>query len=82
MNLKESTSVEILAMFSAFKERRIRLYQSFIEDLIDFEDWSIPLERLLAYYITLKKVKNYSYDLKDKVQKEIIRLTEGDFTVN
>lgn len=82
MDQKESKSIEILALFSSFREKRIRLYDSFVRDINDFHSWSIPIERLLAYYITIRNLRKHGGDLKAKVQKEIIRLTEGDFTLH
>ncbi len=81
MEEKAFSNIEILALFSSFKEKRIKLYESFIKDINDFADWSIPIERLLAYYITIKNLKKSSDDLKANVQKEIIRLTQGDVTI-
>jgi len=73
--------MEILAMFSTFKEKRIRLYDSFIKDIDDFDDWAIAAERLLAYYITARNLKNYGKIIKEQLQKELLRLNEGDFDV-
>ncbi len=79
MDSKESTSVELLAMFSSFKEKRIRLYESFIKDIDDFEDWTISAERLLAYYILVRNLKDNCKIQKELIQKELIKLSEGDF---
>ena len=82
MNEKKFASIEILALFSAFKEKRLKLYESFIKDIDDFDDWVISAERLLAYYITARNLKEHGNDLKEKIQKEIVRLHEGDFIIN
>lgn len=74
-----ATSMEILALFSFFKEKRIKLYKSFLKDIEDFENWAIPLERLVAYYITLQNQRIYGSEVKEVLQKELIRLNEGDF---
>ncbi len=79
MENKTSPNIEILALFSSFKEKRIKLYDSFIKDIEDFENWAIPAERLIAYHITLQNLKNFGEDLKEKVKKEIVLLNEGDF---
>lgn len=81
MDTINSSSIEILALFASFREKRIRLYESFIKDIDDFNNWAIPIERLLAYYITIRNLRKHGGDLKAKVQKEIIRITEGDFTI-
>ncbi len=81
MDTKVSANMEILAMFSTFKEKRIRLYDSFIKDIDDFDDWAIAAERLLAYYITARNLKNYGKIIKEQLQKELLRLNEGDFDV-
>ncbi len=77
-----ATSMEILALFSFFKERRIKLYKSFLKDIEDFENWAIPLERLVAYYITLQNQRIYGSNLKKNIQKELVRLSEEDFTTS
>ncbi len=79
MDTKVSTNSEILAMFSAFRDKRIKLYESFIKDIEDFDDWAMPLERLVAYYITLQNQRIYGSEVKEVLQKELIRLNEGDF---
>ena len=79
MDSDESTSTEILALFSTFKEKRIQLYNSFVKDIEDFQNWVIPVERMLAYFLTIMNLKKFGDDLKEKVEKEIIRLNEGDF---
>jgi len=78
MDTKVSANMEILAMFSTFKEKRIRLYDSFIKDIDDFDDWSISVEKLLAYYITARNLKNYGKIIKEHLQKELLRLNEGN----
>jgi hypothetical protein len=80
MDTKSSTSLEVLAMFSTFKEKRIKLYESFIRDIDDFEDWAISAEKLIAYHITVRNLRNKGKILKDQIQKEIIKLSEGNFT--
>ncbi len=79
MDTKESANLEVLAMFSALKEKRGNLYESFLEDLDQFECWAVPLERLIAYFITLQNQRIYNSDLKEIIKKELIRLSEGDF---
>ena len=81
MNEINTTSIEILALFSSFKEKRIKLYESFIRDINDFQDWSVSAEKLLAYYITVRNLKKNSKIIVDQIQQEIIRLSEGDFTL-
>ena len=80
MDTKVSANMEILAMFSTFKEKRIRLYDSFIKDIDDFDDWAIAAERLLAYYITARNLKNYGKN-KGTVAEGTTSLNEGDFDV-
>jgi hypothetical protein len=79
MDTKASMNSEILAMFSIFKEKRIKLYESFIKDIEDFENWAIFLERLVAYFLTLQQQRIYGSDLKEIIKKELVRLSEGDF---
>ena len=81
MNNHESPSMEILAMFAAFKEKRLKLYESFIKDIDDFDDWSISVERMIAYFITVRNLRKYGNIVKEKLQEELIRLAEGDFNL-
>lgn len=81
MNTGKSKSMEILAMFSTFKEKRIKLYESFIKDIDDFDAWAISAERLVAYYITARNIRDYGNIAKEQFKKEIIRLQEGDFNL-
>ncbi len=80
MKKKESKHMDIIVMFSTFKEKRLKLYESFIRDIDDFDTWAISAERLLAYYITARNIRDYGNIAKEQVQKEIIRLQEGDYT--
>lgn len=80
MNEINTASIEILALFSAFKEKRLKLYESFIQDIDNFENWSISAEKLIAYHITVRNLHNKGKILKDQIQKEIIKLSEGNFT--
>ncbi len=82
MDTKVSANLEVLAMFSAFKVKRIKLYESFIKDIEEFEDWAVSAEKLLAYYITVRNLKDNGNILKGLIQKEIIRLNEGHIIDN
>ena len=81
MEERESENMKILTIFSVFKEQRLRLYESIAKDIENFENWAIPAERLLAYYITLRNLKKFGENLKAKVQREISRINEGGFSL-
>lgn len=77
-DLPPSTHSEILAIFSVFRDKRLKFYEKNIQEVDDFEEWSIPVERLLAYYISIRNLKEYGNDLKMKVQNEIKQLLDSD----
>ena len=42
--------------------------------LDNFEDWSIPVERLLVYYIVARNLREQGEELNGKVQGEIEKI--------
>lgn len=77
-----SAHSDILAIFSVFRDKRLKFYEKIIQEVDEFEDWYIPVERLLAYYISLRNLKDYGNDLKMKVQGEINQLIDTDDAFN
>ena len=53
----QTSNKGIQTFSSILKEHQIKFYNSILKDIDDFEDWSIPAEKLLAYYIVARKLR-------------------------
>jgi len=49
-----------------------------MKNIDDFDDWSIPAEWLLAYYIIMRNLRKYGNSLSEKVKEEIKRIHSGE----
>ena len=76
--LKRCDSQKIRTLFSVFKKNKIKLYESMLDELDEFNIWSLKAERLLAYHIVNRKLRDYSKSFQEKVKDEIRLLVVDD----
>jgi len=81
-DIESTPHQDIRAIFETFKETRLKLYDDILKNIDDFDDWSIPAERLLAYYIVVRNLRKYGDSLRDKVRAEIMRIHNGEVFPN
>ena len=80
--MRNSKSSEIRAIYSSMKDKRIKFYQNMIKEFDEYDEFSMRIERVLAYQILLRKSREDSEFFKKKVFTEIEMLQNEENRIN
>lgn len=73
-----NASAEVRAIFSNLKDKRIKFYQEMIKEFDEYDEFSMKIERVLAYQIQLRNIRIESLDFKERLIAEIENLQGGE----
>ncbi len=77
-----NATAEVRAIFSSMKDKRIKFYEAMIKEFDEYDEFSLSIEKVLAYQIQLRNTRMDGEDFKKKVKAEIEVLNNEDVILN